>query len=38
MKYLENILYNKTAFVLGAGGFIGVHMVRRLKKDGYQRN
>jgi nucleoside-diphosphate-sugar epimerase len=35
MKYLENILYNKTALVLGAGGFIGVHMVRRLKKEGY---
>jgi len=35
MKYLENIPCNKTALVLGAGGFIGVHMVRRLKKEGY---
>tara|TARA_B100001964_G_scaffold151506_1_gene166738 strand:+ start:1524 stop:2576 length:1053 start_codon:yes stop_codon:yes gene_type:complete len=25
----------KTALVCGAGGFIGSHMVRRLKKDGY---
>lgn len=25
----------KTALVLGAGGFIGGHMVRRLKKEGY---
>ena len=25
----------KTALVLGAGGFIGSHMVRRLKSDGY---
>ncbi len=25
----------KTALVLGAGGFIGSHMVRRLKEDGY---
>jgi len=25
----------KTALVLGAGGFIGSHLVRRLKKDGY---
>jgi nucleoside-diphosphate-sugar epimerase len=25
----------KTALVLGAGGFIGSHMVRRLKKEGY---
>tara|TARA_Y100001968_G_C19411552_1_gene746599 strand:- start:1196 stop:1516 length:321 start_codon:yes stop_codon:yes gene_type:complete len=24
-----------TALVLGAGGFIGSHMVKRLKKDGY---
>ena len=24
-----------TALVLGAGGFIGSHMVRRLKKEGY---
>jgi GDP-D-mannose 3', 5'-epimerase len=27
--------YTKTALVLGAGGFIGSHMVRRLKKEGY---
>ena len=27
--------YKKTALVLGAGGFIGSHMVRRLKKEGY---
>ena len=25
----------KTALVLGAGGFIGSHMVKRLKGDGY---
>ena len=25
----------KTALVLGAGGFIGNHMVNRLKDDGY---
>jgi len=25
----------KTALVLGAGGFIGSHMVRRLKAEGY---
>lgn len=27
--------YTKTALVCGAGGFIGSHMVRRLKKEGY---
>ena len=27
--------YKKTALVLGAGGFIGSHMVRRLKSEGY---
>jgi nucleoside-diphosphate-sugar epimerase len=27
--------YNKTALVLGAGGFIGSHMVKRLKSEGY---
>jgi nucleoside-diphosphate-sugar epimerase len=27
--------YNKTALVLGAGGFIGSHMVKRLRKEGY---
>jgi GDP-D-mannose 3', 5'-epimerase len=26
---------NKTALVLGAGGFIGSHLVKRLKKEGY---
>ena len=26
---------NKKALVLGAGGFIGSHMVKRLKRDGY---
>ena len=25
----------KKALVLGAGGFIGCHMVKRLKKEGY---
>ena len=25
----------KTALVLGAGGFIGGHMVKRLKDEGY---
>src|SRR5918997_1005154 len=25
----------KTALVLGAGGFIGSHLVKRLKKEGY---
>ena len=27
--------YKKTALVLGAGGFIGSHMVHRLRKEGY---
>lgn len=27
--------YKKTALVLGAGGFIGSHMVKRLRSDGY---
>ena len=26
---------SKTALVLGAGGFIGSHMVKRLKSEGY---
>jgi len=26
---------SKRALVLGAGGFIGSHLVTRLKKDGY---
>jgi nucleoside-diphosphate-sugar epimerase len=25
----------KTALVLGAGGFIGSHMVKRLRSEGY---
>lgn len=25
----------KTALVCGAGGFIGIHMVKRLRKEGY---
>ncbi len=29
------IEHNKTALVLGAGGFIGSHMVKRLRKEGY---
>jgi nucleoside-diphosphate-sugar epimerase len=31
---MEN--YMKSALVLGAGGFIGSHMVRRLKSEGYK--
>ena len=27
--------HKKTALVLGAGGFIGSHMVKRLKSEGY---
>ena len=27
--------YKKTALVLGAGGFIGSHMVKRLVSEGY---
>ena len=27
--------YRGTALVLGAGGFIGSHMVKRLRKEGY---
>jgi nucleoside-diphosphate-sugar epimerase len=27
--------HNKTALVLGAGGFIGSHMVKRLREEGY---
>ena len=26
----------KTALVMGAGGFIGSHMVKRLKKEGFE--
>jgi nucleoside-diphosphate-sugar epimerase len=29
------VKYMKTALVLGAGGFIGSHMVKRLKSEGY---
>ena len=29
------VAMDKTAVVLGAGGFIGSHMVKRLKKEGY---
>jgi nucleoside-diphosphate-sugar epimerase len=32
---VEGIKIMKTALVLGAGGFIGSHMVRRLKSEGY---
>ena len=28
-------MYKKTALVLGAGGFIGSHMVKRLRSEGY---
>lgn len=31
----RSILNKKTALVLGAGGFIGSHMVKRLKSEGY---
>jgi GDP-D-mannose 3', 5'-epimerase len=27
--------YQKKALVLGAGGFIGSHMVKRLRQEGY---
>ena len=27
--------YKKTSLVLGAGGFIGSHMVKRLRSEGY---
>jgi GDP-D-mannose 3',5'-epimerase len=32
---MEGVKNMKTALVLGAGGFIGSHMVRRLKSEGY---
>jgi nucleoside-diphosphate-sugar epimerase len=32
---VEGIKIMRTALVLGAGGFIGSHMVRRLKSEGY---
>ncbi len=28
-------MHEKTALVCGAGGFIGSHLVRRLKGDGF---
>ena len=31
----ESREYHKTALVLGAGGFIGSHMVKRLRSEGY---
>ena len=39
-EYVGNQSYEpigdkKTALVMGAGGFIGSHMVKRLKKEGY---
>lgn len=34
-KYLPYINNMKKALVLGAGGFIGSHLVKRLKKEGY---
>ena len=33
--YSERIMAQKTALVCGAGGFIGSHMVKRLKSEGY---
>ena len=32
---MENRVNMKRALVLGAGGFIGSHLVKRLKQDGY---
>ena len=32
---MKNGTKNKTALVCGAGGFIGSHLVKRLKKEGY---
>ena len=32
---MSNLEYKKTALVLGAGGFIGSHMVKRLVSEGY---
>ncbi len=32
---LDSVKYTKTALVCGAGGFIGTHLVRRLKSEGY---
>ncbi len=35
MMIERTVGYVKTALVLGAGGFIGSHMVTRLREDGY---
>ena len=38
MKFISNLyttMDKKTALVLGAGGFIGSHMVKRLRSEGY---
>ena len=35
IKSLENRLSQKFALVCGAGGFIGSHLVKRLKQEGY---
>ena len=34
-KSYEPVVDKKTALVMGAGGFIGSHMVKRLKSEGY---
>ena len=34
-KSFEPVGDKKTALVMGAGGFIGSHMVKRLKNEGY---
>ena len=34
-KTSKQQMYKRTALVLGAGGFIGSHMVKRLKSEGY---
>ena len=33
--FIKIMEYTKTALVLGAGGFIGSHMVKRLRSEGY---
>lgn len=35
MNLDQKAIYMKTALVLGAGGFIGGHLVKRLQSDGY---
>lgn len=32
---ISNLIYMKTALVCGAGGFIGSHLVKKLKKEGF---